>query len=313
MIISASRRTDLPSYYAEWFFNRIREGYVLVRNPMNPHQVGKISLSPDVVDGIVFWTKNPIPMLDWLPELERYSYYFQFTLTAYGRDVERGLPSKNSELIPAFCSLSKRIGRERVVWRYDPIFISEAYGMEYHRKYFRALAARLGEYTETCTISFLDLYRSTARRIQPFGIRTLTADEQAELASCFAEAAKRYGFSINTCAETVDLSRFGISHAHCIDKERLERIGNFKLDVGKDENQREACGCVSSVDIGTYNTCKNGCVYCYANYSQSAVAKQTQGHDPRSPLLFGELGPQDRIKERKMRSCRQDQLTVFDV
>lgn len=313
MIISASRRTDIPSYYSEWFFNRIREEYVLVRNPMNIHQVGKISLSPDVVDGIVLWTKNPIPMIDRLSELDKYSYYFQFTLTAYGRDVERNLPSKNSEIIPAFCDLSKRIGRERIVWRYDPIFINETYSMEYHRKYFRVLAAKLGEYTEKCTVSFLDLYRNTTRNIQPFGIRTLTTDEQMEIISYFSEVAKSYGFYIDTCAEDVDLSKFGVSHAHCIDKERFERIGNFKLDVGKDEYQRGACGCFSSIDIGTYNTCKNGCVYCYANYSQSTVSKQTQCHNPLSPLLFGELGPQDIIKERKMHSCKQCQLTIFDI
>lgn len=313
MIISASRRTDIPSYYTEWFFNRIREEYVLVRNPMNIHQVGKISLSPDVVDGIVLWTKNPIPMLKRISELDKYSYYFQFTLTSYGKDVEPYIPSKNKEIIPAFCDLSKKIGRERIVWRYDPIFINETYTMEYHRKYFRVLAAKLGDYTEKCTVSFLDLYRNTTRNIQPFGIRTLSPTEQVELISYFSEVAKEYGFYIDTCAEDIDLSKFGVLHAHCIDKDRLERIGNFKLNIEKDENQRGACGCFSSIDIGTYNTCKNGCVYCYANYSQNTVYKQTQCHNPMSPLLFGELDERDVIKERKMHSCKQCQLTIFDV
>ena len=148
MIISASRRTDIPTYYADWLFNRLKEEYVLVRNPMNIHQIGKISLAPEVVDGIVFWTKNPIPMLDRLSELDKYNYYFQFTLNAYGKDVEPNIPSKNDVIIPAFQQLSKIIGRERIIWRYDPIFFNEYYTMEYHCKYFRMLAERLGPYTE---------------------------------------------------------------------------------------------------------------------------------------------------------------------
>ena len=159
MIISASRRTDIPAFYADWLINRIKEKYVLVRNPINIHQVSRISLSPDVVDGIVFWTKNPIPMMVYLTELDKYTYYFQFTLTAYDNDVEPNIPSKNNVLIPAFRMLSKEIGRNRVIWRYDPIFFTEKYTLEYHCKYFRILAEKLGEYTEKCTISFLDLYK----------------------------------------------------------------------------------------------------------------------------------------------------------
>ena len=174
MIISASRRTDIPTYYSEWLFNRLKEEYVLVRNPMNIHQIGQISLSPDVVDGIVFWTKNPLPMLHRLSELDKYNYYFQFTLNAYDRDVEPNIPSKNNVIIPAFQQLSKAIGKDRVIWRYDPIFFNERYTMEYHCKYFRVLASKLGEYTEKCTVSFLDLYRNTARNTQPLKIQQET-------------------------------------------------------------------------------------------------------------------------------------------
>lgn len=170
MIISASRRTDIPTYYSEWLFNRLREEYVLVRNPMNTHQIGKVSLSPDVVDGLVLWTKNPIPMLGRLSELEKYNFYFQFTLNAYGKDVEPNVPSKNDLIIPAFMELSKKIGRDRVVWRYDPIFLNEYYTMEYHKKYFKKLVSMLSDYTEKCTVSFIDLYQNTARNVQPLHI-----------------------------------------------------------------------------------------------------------------------------------------------
>lgn len=312
MIISASRRTDIPAYYSEWFLNRIRDGFAYVRNPMNFHQISKISLSHEVVDAIVFWTKNPVPMMDKIDAFRDYPFYFQFTLTAYGKDIEPGLPSKNQVLIPAFCDLSKRIGRERVVWRYDPIFLNDTYTVDYHKKYFQVLAAKIGKYTEKCTVSFLDMYMNTEKNTAPLGIRVPTVEEQIELMKSFAETAKKYDFYIDTCAEKVDFSEFGIRHAHCVDRERIERIGNFHLDIKKDANQRESCGCVASIDIGTYNTCRNGCLYCYANYDKGSVEKQTRYHDPLSPLLFGRVCEHDVIKEKKMKTLIRSQLSLFD-
>ena len=313
MIISASRRTDIPTYYSEWFFNRLREGYVLVRNPMNARQISRISLSPEAVDGIVFWTKNPVPMLSRLGELEPYPYYFQFTLTAYGRDVEPNLPGKNGVLIPAFQELSRMAGRERVVWRYDPIFLSDRYTVEYHCRYFRVLAAKLGEYTEKCTVSFLDFYRSTARNMRSLRIREMTAAQQREMMERFSEIAGEYGLYIDTCSEAISLEDLGISHASCVDRERLERIGGYRLKVGRDRNQREECGCAASVDIGAYDTCGNGCLYCYATDSPPRAAERVRAHRPDSPILFGTVGPEDVIREREAVSLREQQLSLFDL
>ena len=313
MIISASRRTDIPTYYSEWFFNRLREGYVLVRNPMNARQISRISLSPEAVDGIVFWTKNPVPMLSRLGELEPYPYYFQFTLTAYGRDVEPNLPGKNGVLIPAFQELSRMAGRERVVWRYDPIFLSDRYTVEYHCRYFRVLAAKLGEYTEKCTVSFLDFYRSTARNMRSLHIREMTAAQQREMMERFSEIAGEYGLYIDTCSEAISLEDLGISHASCVDRERLERIGGYRLKVGRDRNQREECGCAASVDIGAYDTCGNGCLYCYATDSPPRAAERVRAHRPDSPILFGTVGPEDVIREREAVSLREQQLSLFDL
>ena len=313
MLISASRRTDLPAFYSEWLFNRLKEEYVLVRNPMNIHQVGKISLSPDVVDGIVFWTKNPIPMMNRLSELDKYTYYFQFTLTAYDRDVEPNIPSKNRAIIPAFQELSKKIGKDKIIWRYDPIFFNDRYTMDYHCKYFRVLASKLGAYTEKCTVSFLDLYKNTARNISPLNVQTDTKELQFEIMQKFADIAAEYGIYVDTCAEKIDLGSLKIAHACCIDKERFERIGNCRLNLGKDPNQRSECGCVASIDIGTYNTCKHGCLYCYANYNLKSVNRNSAAHNPNSPLLFGELGQDDVIKVRGMKSCKNNQLTIFDL
>jgi hypothetical protein len=162
MIISASRRTDIPAYYSEWFINRLKEKYVLVRNPLNAQQIGRVSLSPDAVDCIVFWTKNPGPMLDRLGKLKDYNYYFQFTLTPYGKGVEANLPSK-SALTDTFKRLSDIIGREKVVWRYDPIIISNKYDIGYHEKYFDIIANGIKDHTEKCTISFLDFYNKISK------------------------------------------------------------------------------------------------------------------------------------------------------
>ncbi len=311
MIISASRRTDIPSYYSEWFFNRLKAGYVYVRNPMNPHRISEVSLSPDVVDGIVFWTKNPTPMLDRLYELRYYTYYFQFTLTPYGVDVEKNLPSKNDLIIPAFQKLSSCIGKERVVWRYDPILLNDKYTVQYHKEYFRMFCDRLADYTEKCTISFLDLYKNIQRSITPLGIRPPSFEEAVELAACFAEIAKEHGIYIDTCAENMELNKYGIGHASCIDRRRFERIGKYMLDVERDKNQRAACGCVSSIDLGAYNTCKNGCVYCYANFNHTLVNDCCCKHDPTSPLLFGKVSEEDIIKPRDMKSLRDCQLKLF--
>lgn len=313
MIISASRRTDISTYYSEWFFNRLREGYVLVRNPMNARQISWIPLSPEAVDGIVFWTKNPVPMLSRLGELEPYPYYFQFTLTAYGRDVEPNLPGKNGVLIPAFQELSRMAGRERVVWRYDPIFLSDRYTVDYHCQYFRVLAAKLGEYTEKCTVSFLDFYRSTARNMRSLHIREMTAAQQREMMERFSEIAGEYGLYIDTCSEAISLEDLGVSHASCVDRERLERIGGYRLNVGRDRNQRKECGCAASVDIGAYDTCGNGCLYCYATDSPPRAAERVRAHRPDSPILFGTVGPEDVIREREAVSLREQQLSLFDL
>ena len=157
MILSVSRRTDIPNYYSEWFVNRIKEGYLYVRNPMNAHQISKIDISPQVVDCIVFWTKNPKNMMSRLSELKGYNYYFQFTITGYGKDVEPNIPDKRTEIIPVFQELSRQIGKEAVIWRCDPIFLSEKYTKEYHLKAFEEIATKLRGYTDKVIISFVNI------------------------------------------------------------------------------------------------------------------------------------------------------------
>lgn len=308
MIISASRRTDIPTYYSEWFMNRIKAGYALVRNPMNAHQVSRINLSPEVVDGIVFWTKNPTPMLDKLPLLKDYMYYFQFTLNAYEQDVETGVPLKHKHIVPTFQRLSEMIGPERVIWRYDPVFLSEKYSFNYHMKYFEQLAKKLAPYTKKCTMSFLDMYVKTERNVSGLNIQPWTLELQDAMAKSLAEIAHSYGLELETCAEGIELEKYAIKHAHCIDGELFSKLLGCQLKADKDKNQRKECGCVDSVDIGAYNTCRNGCRYCYANFNTKMVQNNRQRHNPLSPLLLGELQPGDKVTERKMSSCLLRQI-----
>ncbi len=308
MILSASRRTDIPCYYAEWFMNRIRTGYLLTRNPMNHAQVSRILLSPDIVDCIVFWTKDAANMLPYLNELDvlNYKYYFQFTLTPYGRDFEQNLrPKTNIEDI--FITLSKRIGRERVVWRYDPIILNNTLNIEYHKAQFVRMCEKLSLYTDTVTISFVDMYAKLKTNL----IRPITEDEIAELSAFIGKTVKEYGIRAIACCEKDDLTKYGIVQSSCIDRECIEKIIGYPLDVNADKNQRTGCGCVESIDIGAYNTCLNGCVYCYANNSQATTARRHASHDSESALLVGRVYDSENITERKVKSNKQEQMKLF--
>ena len=310
MIISASRRTDIPAFYSDWFFNRIKERYVLVRNPMNYRQISKVNLSPEVVDCIVFWTKNPEPILAKLDKLKDYNFYFQFTLTPYAQDVELSLPAKGC-LIESFKRLATKIGPEKLIWRYDPIFLNQKYTLEYHIEYFEKMAKQLKDYTEKCTISFLDFYPKIKSNIKALGITEMNPEQQWRLAENLAKIAFAYGLKLDTCCEKIDLSELGIGHAKCIDDELISRIVGSPLKVEKDKNQRLECGCVSSIDIGLYNTCCHGCKYCYANHSLASVQKNRQQYDPESPLLCSQVGPDDIIHEREVRSLKDGQLNLL--
>lgn len=300
MILSVSRRTDIPSYYAEWFYNRIKEGFVCVRNPMNPRQVSEIRITPDVVDCIVFWTKNPLPMMERLDELKAYPYYFQFTLTGYGNDVEANLPDKKTMIIPMFQELSNRIGRERVIWRYDPIFFSDRYTVEYHIETFRAMAEALNGYTDKCVISFLDIYAKIRKNMESLSYYELEESELRSFAKEISRIAEQNHICVGSCAEKIDLEDCGIVHNCCIDKRLIEKLIGCELKVGKDKNQRKECGCVESIDIGTYNTCRNGCAYCYANLGAKNVERNAAKYDPASPLLCGCIGEEDKVTQRRL-------------
>ena len=313
VILSVSRRTDIPNYYSEWFMNRIKEGYLYVRNPINTHQISKIILSPEVVDCIVFWTKNPEPMFARLDELEAYKYYFQFTLTGFGSDIEYNVPHKKEVMIPIFQKLSQKIGMDKVIWRYDPIFFTDKYNPEYHLKAFGQIAKELRGYTSKCVISFADLYAKNAKNMKALNSFSLAENDLITFGREIALIAGNHDIKVAACAEKADLSSCGIEHNHCIDKELIEKMIGCKIQADKDKNQRKECGCIESIETGTYNTCKNGCQYCYANYSQESVSQNCKLYDAYSPLLCGRVTENDKITERKVKSLKEKQLTIWDI
>ncbi|EOU1477082.1 DUF1848 domain-containing protein [Clostridium perfringens] len=316
MIISVSRRTDIPAFYSDWFFNRLKDGFVYVVNPMNLKQVSKIELTPETVDCFVFWTKNAKPMLNRLDELKDYNYYFQYTITGYQSDVEKGVLNKK-EVINTFKELSDKIGKEKVILRYDPIFFSEKYSIEYHCEAFERLCSQLNGYTERCVISFIDLYKKTERNTKILDIIPMTMECIKEVSKRFALIASKYNISIETCSEAYDLSQYGIKKGKCIDDDIISNIIGYELNVKKDDTQRDVCGCVKSIDIGQYNTCKHHCLYCYANFNYNQVQSNSKMHDKNYPLLAGKVREDAKITVRNMKSIRgkklgEKQITLFE-
>ncbi len=292
MIISASRRTDIPAFYADWFVRRAQAGYCEVPNPLNPRQVARVSLLPEDVDAIVFWTRSPMPLLPRLSELDALGlrYYFQFTLCGYGPPIEeRNLPVTNT--LEAFKRLSSRVGSEKVIWRYDPLVFSKPTTVDFHVKNFEILLTALKGFTRRCVVSIWDNYRKLAKRLDVLSAQGvhLRQPDQAELDRLvprLVELCAANEMEIVSCAEEVDLERYGVKRGKCVDDELIQRLFGCDVCHKKDEAQRPACGCVESRDIGMYNTCIFGCSYCYATTSFPTAATNRRKHNPNSASLI---------------------------
>ena len=301
MIINTGCRTDIPAFYAKWLMNRIREGYVLVRNPYNPNQVTKYNLSPSVVDCLAFCTKNPEPMLTYLDELDKYKQYWFVTITPYGKDIEPNVPDK-SKVMQSFKKLSNQIGIDSIGWRYDPIFIGNGFDVNKHLEYFEKIAKELKGYTHNCTISFLDLYEKVKRNAP--NIKPPTKEEQIEIAKAFSRIGKENDMVIHACCEKTYLSQYGLQCNGCMSQEIVEKAINNTLQPPKRKNLRQECNCLMGNDIGAYNTCGHLCKYCYANANKKFVIENMKKHDDNSPFLIGRSEPGDKITEAKQKSWK---------
>jgi len=293
VIISASRRTDIPAFYAPWFMQRIREGCCTVPNPLNPKQVSLISLLPQDVEAIVFWSKNPAPLLPFLSELSSrgHRFYFQYTVNNYPPELEPHVPSLDVHL-SNMEQLAKQLGPEKVIWRYDPIVLSPITPVAYHCEQFHRLAQLFSPYTRRAVISIVDAYnRSIAnlRNLSAGGVPVDTNPANTDLAmllTYFSATVAQHGLSIHSCAEHLDLTPYGIMPGKCVDDQYIRQIFGVSVTGSKDKSQREQCGCVQSRDIGMYSTCLHGCMYCYAGTNKLGLDNFTQ-HFPDSPSLIG--------------------------
>lgn len=307
MIIQTGMRTDIPAFYSKWFFNRIQEGYVLVRNPYNPSQVTKYSFSPEVVDLIAFCTKNPAPVLPYMDKLKAYGQYWFVTITPYGKDIEPNVPDKN-KVIESFRRLSNIVGIDSVGWRYDPIFIDNKHSVEWHIAAFEKMAEALCGYTRTCVISFIDIYKKVEQNFPE--ARAVYRKDRITLGKAFIEIAGRYGMTVRPCAEGNELEEYGADCSGCMTVNTFETALHNRLDVPKrKKNQRNGqCACLLGVDIGAYNTCGHLCKYCYANTNAMLVRQNMRRHNPESPFLLGESMPGDIIHEAVQRSWIDRQI-----
>ena len=312
MIINTGMRTDIPAFYSEWLLNRIREGYVLVRNPYNPFQVTKYSLSPEVVDLISFCTKNPAPMLPRMDILKPYGQYWFVTITPYGRDIEPNVPEKQ-KVMEDFKMLSNTVGVDSVGWRYDPIFVDGEHSVEWHIGEFEQMAKNLAGYTRTCVISFIDIYKKVERNFPE--AREVYNGDRLTLGKAFIDIAKKYDITIRPCAEGNDLEPYGADCSGCMTVKTFETALHAKLDVPKrSKNQRNGeCACLLGMDIGAYDTCGHLCRYCYANTNPELVKENMKIHDPKSPFLLGHSTPEDIIHVAKQQSWINQQISMFDL
>lgn len=294
MILNVSGRTDIVAFYSKWFLNRLKEGYVDVRNPFNPNLVSRIDF--DDVDLILFCTKNPIPIVDKLGDI-KIPYIFHVTITPYKDDIEPNLPSK-SKIIEAVKKISTRVGIDNIYVRYDPIFISEKYNIEYHIKAFTKLCSLLKGYVKTIIVSFIDNYKNVRKNLPYLKYRSFTEEDYKLIGENFSKIAKDNNMVVQTCFEERNLTEYGFIKGECMSKELA-----FKL-TGKtykkwQARKGNACNCVELVDIGVYNSCNHLCKYCYANYDESKVKENINNHDINSSLLIGHINSNDIIKPRK--------------
>lgn len=295
MILNVSGRTDIVAFYSEWFWKRYQEGYVDVRNPFYPKQVSRIYFQD--VEGIVFCTKNPIPILKYLPNIT-IPYYFHVTLTPYRKEIEPGVPRKR-DIIEAVKTISKLTLKERIYIRYDPIFLSDTYTLEYHKTSFERICKLLDGYVSHIIVSFIDDYKNVRKNQNILRIRPFTEADYAFIGQAFSMIANKYGMTVQTCSEAHNLVEYGFIEQDCLTKEMAQALtgrSNFKRWTSRNNKH---CKCVEMVDIGVYNTCRHFCKYCYANYDEQLVGENRKKHDPNSSLLIGQLEDSDMIKRRK--------------
>ena len=300
MIINVGGRTDIVQYFTPWRLKRFDEGYVLSRNPMFPNKVNCYELTPDKVDCVTFCSKNYAPILKDLHRItDRFNTYFYYTITAYGKDVEPGVPSID-ESIRTLQELSAQVGKERLVWRYDPVLLTERYTIGRHLETFSDMCREISPYVSRCIFSFVQYYDKV-----PFNmpeIIPMTEDDKRHLAEGMGRIASENGMVLQACMCDMDLSTYGISQRACMTLEDIGKANGVEFRSVAHRGMRKGCHCIESRDIGWYDTCLNGCKYCYANTNPKKAFDNHTLHDVDSPLLLGHLTDEDEVQQGNQES-----------
>lgn len=293
MILNVSGRTDILAFYTPWFINRMKEGFFDVRNPFNPKQVSRIYLSD--VDLIVFCTKNPHPIIEYLPNIKK-SILFHITLTGYQNDIEPNVINKK-QIIEDIKKISNILGKSNVYVRYDPILINDKYTIDYHIHAIERICKLLSGYIDKIIISFIDDYKNTRKNSNILKYKKLTKEDYKILGTSLYKLMNKYNIRIHTCCEDEDLSKYGLPKEECLSHELAYILTGKKYSNWK--ARKASCSCVKMVDIGAFNTCPHLCKYCYANYLEDEVLNNIKKHDINSTMLLGHLEKDDLLTIRR--------------
>ncbi|MBB5218543.1 DUF1848 domain-containing protein [Treponema rectale] len=313
MIINTGGRTDLAHYYPQWLLQRFKEGFVYVRNPLYPEKITKYLLSPETVDCVIFCSKNYAPLLDRITEItDKFNTYFFYTITAYGKDIEKGIPDIDKS-IDTLIKLEKIVGKERISWRYDPVLLTKKYTVQQHLITFEHMTARLHSHVRNCIFSFVQIYKKIESNFPE--LEEISPENKDILARGFGKIAAKYRMQIKTCAEKNDYTSYGIQKSGCVTLNEIADSNDLKFKELKHSGMRKNCRCIQSNDIGAYDTCPGGCRYCYANSDHELAEKNYRTHDFKSPILTGKISTSEQITNAKQKSFLVNpppQLLLFE-
>ena len=311
MIINTGSITDTVQYYSEWLLKRFQEGFVYSRNPLFPNKVTRYELNPEVVDCVVFCSKNYKPILERLPEItNKFNTYFYYTITAYEKDVEPNVPDIGDS-IETLIKLSKLVGAKRIAWRYDPILLTEKYSKKRHYETFDYMAQKLSPYIDRCIFSFVEMYKKLKTNMPE--IIVLTENDKDEIAKNIGLIAQKHNILLQTCATLENYDKYNILQSGCMTAEILGKANDITFRKINHSGNRKGCRCMESRNIGDYDTCPNGCKYCYANQNPEIAKKNFEKHNIESPLILGGLNPTDEITQSTQKSflVKHKQLALY--
>ena len=300
MILNTGGRTDTVQYYSDWLLNRFKEGFVYSRNPFYPNKVTRYEFTPDKVDCVVFCSKNYEPILDRLHEItDKFNTYFHYTITAYDTDIEPRVPSIEKS-IDTLLKLEQIVGKQRIAWRYDPVLLTEKYTIDYHMQTFEDMTKQLSGHIDRCIFSFVEMYKKLSINMPE--LKPITEDEKLLLARGMGKIASKYNLHLQTCATNGDYQEFGIHPSGCMTLDILGKANGIKFRNLKHNGMRKNCNCIETRDLGWYDTCPNGCRYCYANSTSQKAIENFKLHNPNSPLLLGDIKETDTIQQGNQNS-----------